>query len=343
MATSAGRASTRSGARGTSRAATQPQARDIAAAGARIAEAVESVIEGKAEEVQLAVAVLLAEGHLLVEDVPGVGKTMLAKALARAIDCSVRRVQFTPDLLPSDITGVSVYNQNSREFEFKPGAIFANIVVGDEINRASPKTQSALLECMEERQVTVDGITYVLDAPFMVIATQNPIEMEGTYPLPEAQRDRFTARIALGYPAADAELAMIDTHGAGSPLDDLEPVADDLEVAKLIEGVRQIHVADSVRRYAVDVVTATRNHPDLRLGASPRATLHLLRAGRAIAALDERDYVLPDDLQALAEPVLAHRLLLSADAQIARRPVTAILADILAAVPVPAATARRPA
>ncbi len=343
MATSAGRASTRSGARGTSRAAAQPQARDIAAAGARIAEAVESVIEGKAEEVQLAVAVLLAEGHLLVEDVPGVGKTMLAKALARAIDCSVRRVQFTPDLLPSDITGVSVYNQNSREFEFKPGAIFANIVVGDEINRASPKTQSALLECMEERQVTVDGITYVLDAPFMVIATQNPIEMEGTYPLPEAQRDRFTARIALGYPAADAELAMIDTHGAGSPLDDLEPVADDLEVAKLIEGVRQIHLADSVRRYAVDVVTATRNHPDLRLGASPRATLHLLRAGRAIAALDERDYVLPDDLQALAEPVLAHRLLLSADAQIARRPVTAILADILAAVPVPAATARRPA
>jgi MoxR-like ATPase len=302
---------------------------------------VESVIEGKAEEVQLAVAVLLAEGHLLVEDVPGVGKTMLAKALARAIDCSVRRVQFTPDLLPSDVTGVSVYNQNTREFEFKPGAIFANIVVGDEINRASPKTQSALLECMEERQVTVDGVTYELESPFMVIATQNPIEMEGTYPLPEAQRDRFTARIALGYPSADAELEMIDTHGAGSPLDYLEPVTDDLEVAKLIAGVRQIHVADAVRRYAVDIVTATRQHPDFRLGASPRATLHLLRAGRAVAALEERDYVLPDDLQALAEPVLAHRLLLSADAQLARRPVTAALADILAAVPVPAATARR--
>jgi MoxR-like ATPase len=299
------------------------------------------VIEGKADEVQLAVAVLLAEGHLLVEDVPGVGKTMLAKALARAIDCSVRRVQFTPDLLPSDVTGVSVYNQNTREFEFKPGAIFANIVVGDEINRASPKTQSALLECMEERQVTVDGITYELDTPFMVIATQNPIEMEGTYPLPEAQRDRFTARIALGYPSPEAELAMIDTHGAGSPLDYLEPVTDDLEVAKLIAGVRQIHVADAVRGYAVDLVTATRQHPDLRLGASPRATLHLLRAGRAVAALDERDYVLPDDLQALVEPVLAHRLLLSADAQIARRPVTAVLADILAAVPVPAATTRR--
>jgi len=335
VAASSGRAPGRSAR--SSRASAEAPAREIAAAGARIAQAVESVIEGKAEEVQLAVAVLLAEGHLLVEDVPGVGKTMLAKALARAIDCSVRRVQFTPDLLPSDITGVSVYNQNTREFEFKPGAIFANIVVGDEINRASPKTQSALLECMEERQVTVDGITYELEAPFMVIATQNPIEMEGTYPLPEAQRDRFTARIALGYPSADAELAMIDTHGAGSPLDYLEPVTDDLEVAKLIAGVRQIHVADAVRSYAVDLVTATRRHPDLRLGASPRATLHLLRAGRAVAALEERDYVLPDDLQALAEPVLAHRLLLSADAQIARRPVTAVLADVMAAVPVPAA------
>jgi MoxR-like ATPase len=301
---------------------------------------VESVIEGKAEEVRLAVAVLLAEGHLLIEDVPGVGKTMLAKALARAIDCSVRRVQFTPDLLPSDVTGVSVYNQNTREFEFKPGAIFANIVVGDEINRASPKTQSALLECMEERQVTVDGVTYVLEPPFMVVATQNPIEMEGTYPLPEAQRDRFTARIAIGYPAAEAELAMLDIHGAGSPLDDLDPVADDLEVAKLIAGVRQVHVADSVRGYAVDIVTATRNHPDLRLGASPRATLHLLRAGRAIAALDERDYVLPDDLQYLVEPVLAHRLLLSADAQIARRGVTAVLNDVLSTVPVPSSGTR---
>jgi MoxR-like ATPase len=345
VATSSGRTPGRAASRGASRAGARAsataQAREIAATGARIAEAIESVIEGKAEEVQLAVAVLLAEGHLLVEDVPGVGKTMLAKALARAIDCSVRRVQFTPDLLPSDVTGVSVYNQNTREFEFKPGAIFANIVVGDEINRASPKTQSALLECMEERQVTVDGITYELEIPFMVVATQNPIEMEGTYPLPEAQRDRFTARIALGYPSVDAELAMIDTHGAGSPLDDLEPVTDDLEVAKLIAGVRQIHVADAVRNYAVDIVTATRQHPDLRLGASPRATLHLLRAGRAIAALEERDYVLPDDLQALAEPVLAHRLLLSADAQIARRPVTAVLADILAAVPVPAASARR--
>jgi MoxR-like ATPase len=317
--------------------------KEVAAAGGRISSAIETVIEGKSEAVRLAVTVLLAEGHLLVEDVPGVGKTMLAKALARSIDCSVRRVQFTPDLLPSDITGVSVYNQNNREFEFRPGAIFANIVVGDEINRASPKTQSALLECMEERQVTVDGITYALEPPFMVIATQNPVEMEGTYHLPEAQRDRFTARIALGYPSVEAELSIIDNHGAGEPLEDLEPVSDDLEVAKLITAVRTVHVADSVRSYAVDLVTATRNHPDLRLGASPRATLHLLRAGRAWAALDERDYVVPDDLQTLADSVLSHRLLLSAEAQIARRTTSMVVADILGSVPVPARAARRPA
>jgi MoxR-like ATPase len=308
---------------------------DVASLAARIVGAVEQVIQGKPETVRLAVTVMLAEGHLLIEDVPGVGKTMLAKALARAIDCSVRRIQFTPDLLPSDITGVSVYNQERRDFEFKPGAIFANIVVGDEINRASPKTQSALLECMEERQVTIDGITYPLEPPFMVLATQNPIEMEGTYPLPEAQRDRFTARLAIGYPSPEAELEMIDQHGIGSPLDDLDPVSDALEVAKLVDAVRQVHIADSVRRYAVDLVTATRDNRDLRLGASPRATLHLLRTGRAAAALDGRDFVLPDDLQALAVPVLAHRLLLSAEAQVARRTTQAVVADVVASVPVP--------
>ncbi|MEV5411719.1 MoxR family ATPase [Thermopolyspora sp. NPDC052614] len=301
----------------------------------RIREAIESVIEGKSDVVRLTLTVLLAEGHLLIEDVPGVGKTMLAKALARSIDCPVRRVQFTPDLLPSDITGVSAYNQQTREFEFKPGPVFANIVVGDEINRASPKTQSALLECMEEHQVTVDGRTYHLDAPFMVIATQNPIEMEGTYPLPEAQRDRFTARIAMGYPEASAELDMLDVHGAASPLDKLQPVATTAEVRELIDAVRAVYVAQPIKRYAIDLVTSTRHSPDLRLGASPRSTLHLVRAARAHAALAGRDYVIPDDLQDLAVPVLAHRLLPSVEAQGQRRMPEQVMADLVRMVPVP--------
>ncbi|HEU4674897.1 MAG TPA: MoxR family ATPase [Motilibacteraceae bacterium] len=306
----------------------------------RISAAVERVIEGKSEVVRLALTVLLAEGHLLIEDVPGVGKTMLAKALARSVDCSVRRIQFTPDLLPSDITGVSVFNQERRDFEFKPGAVFANIVVGDEINRASPKTQSALLECMEERQVTVDGTTYHLDSPFMVIATQNPVEMEGTYPLPEAQRDRFMARLSMGYPSPAAELDMLDTHGATSPLDELEPVADARDVTKVVEAVRAVHVSPAVREYAVALVTATRTSHELRLGASPRATLQLVRAARAMAALDNRDYVLPDDLQTLAVPVLAHRLLPTAEAQLARRGTEQIVADLVERQPVPTGRAR---
>ena len=308
---------------------------EVAERAGRISGAVEQVIQGKAEAVRLAVTVMLAEGHLLIEDVPGVGKTMLAKALARAIDCSVRRIQFTPDLLPSDITGVSVWNQETREFEFKAGAIFANIVVGDEINRASPKTQSALLESMEEQHVTVDGVTYPLAPPFLVLATQNPVEMEGTYPLPEAQRDRFTARLTIGYPSAEAELAMVDQHNITSPLEDLEPVADASEVVKLIHAVRDVHIAEPVRRYAIDLVSATRDNRDLRLGASPRATLHLLRAARAAAALDGREFVLPDDVQALAVPVLAHRLLLSAEAQVARRTTDAVVTDVVASVRVP--------
>jgi MoxR-like ATPase len=299
------------------------------------------VIEGKPEAVRLALTVLLAEGHLLIEDVPGVGKTMLAKTLARSIDCSVRRIQFTPDLLPSDITGVSVFDQQRRDFEFKPGAIFANIVVGDEINRASPKTQSALLESMEERQVTVDGTTYQLERPFMIIATQNPIEMEGTYPLPEAQRDRFMARVSMGYPSPEAELEMLDTHGSTSPLDDLEAVSDALQVAKLIEVVRTVHVAEEVKRYAIDIVTATREAPELRLGASPRATLHMLRSSRASAALDDREFVLPDDIQDLAVPVLAHRILPTAESQIARRTTEQVVADIVARVPLPRADRSR--
>ena len=308
---------------------------DLVRSAHRVATAIESVIEGKAEAVRLALTVLLAEGHVLIEDVPGVGKTMLAKALARSTDCSVRRIQFTPDLLPSDITGVSAFNQERRDFEFKPGPVFANIVVGDEINRASPKTQSALLECMEERQVTVDGTTYPLAPPFMVIATQNPIEMEGTYPLPEAQRDRFTARISMGYPSAESELAMLDAHGSSSPLEALEPVARAEDMRELIAAVRKVHVADALKQYVIKLVTATRSTPELRLGASPRATLHLLRASRARAALDGRDFVIPDDVQALALPVLAHRLLPSAEALVARQLPEQVLAAIVGQVPLP--------
>jgi MoxR-like ATPase len=319
-------------------AAALPHVRTVAG---RIVSNIEHVIEGKTATVRLALAVMLAEGHLLIEDVPGVGKTKLAKALARSIDCSVRRIQFTPDLLPSDVTGVSVYNQETRDFEFKPGAVFANLVVGDEINRASPKTQSALLESMEERQVTIDAMTYPLPNPFMVIATQNPVEMQGTYPLPEAQRDRFTARLAMGYPDRRAELAMLDGHGEEDPLIALRPVTDSGEIRRLIDMVRRVHVADAVKWYVVDLVTATRNTPDLKLGASPRASLQLLRTARAVAAVEGRDYVLPDDVQRLAGPVLTHRLIGTQEAQINRRTPEVVLADLVARVPVPDARGGR--
>jgi len=308
---------------------------DLVQVAHRIGEAIESVIEGKPDAVRLALTVLLAEGHVLIEDVPGVGKTMLAKALGRSTRCAVQRIQFTPDLLPSDITGVSAFNQEHREFEFKPGPVFANIVVGDEINRASPKTQSALLECMEERQVTVDGTSYPLERPFMVVATQNPVEMEGTYPLPEAQRDRFTARISMGYPSTEAELAMLDLHGSSSPLDSLEPVASASDVRDLIAAVRRVHVAEALKQYVITLVSATRSAPELRLGASPRATLHLLRASRARAALDGRDFVIPDDVQALAGPVLAHRLLPTAEAMVERQLPDRVVAGIVEQTPLP--------
>jgi MoxR-like ATPase len=296
---------------------------------------VSHVIQGKEREVRLATIALLAEGHLLIEDVPGVGKTMLAKSMARSIDCSFRRIQFTPDLLPTDVTGVNVFNQEQGDFEFKPGAIFANIVLGDEINRASPKTQSALLESMEERQVTVDGETYHLGMPFMVIATQNPIEHEGTYPLPQAQMDRFMMRLSLGYPTMEMEAGILTTHGVASSLDDLVPVMDARGVSELSMMAREVHVAAPILTYIVQLADATRRHPDLYLGASPRASIMLLRSARAMAASEARDYVVPDDVKSLVLPVMAHRLVVSADAAMAGRTAVSILTEVLGDVPVP--------
>lgn len=304
-----------------------------------ILNGVESVISGKRQSIDLALTVLLAEGHLLIEDVPGVGKTMLARALAASVDCSVSRIQFTPDLLPSDITGLSIYNQAAREFEFKPGPIFANIVIGDEINRASPKTQSALLESMEERQVTVDGVTHPLVSPFIVVATQNPIEMEGTYPLPEAQRDRFMMRISMGYPNAVAELAMLSTRESGSPLDRLAPAVTASQLLQMVRAVRGVFVSRAVERYAVAVSQATRHDPALRLGASPRATLQLVRAAKARAALNGREFVLPDDIDALVVPVFVHRLVPTAPGMTEENggPLVDVIRRIVTQTPVPLA------
>jgi MoxR-like ATPase len=302
---------------------------------ATIAENVNRVIQGKSHEVRLALVCLVSEGHLLIEDVPGVGKTMLAKSMARSIDCSFRRIQFTPDLLPTDVTGVNVFNQERGDFEFKPGAIFANIVLADEINRASPKTQSALLESMEEHQVTMDGVTYHLGIPFMVIATQNPIEHEGTYPLPEAQLDRFMMRLSIGYPTPDSEAGILNTHGVASTLEDISAVTDAQGISELVMMARDVHVAQALQRYIVSVADATRKHPDVYLGASPRASIMLLRAARAMAASEGRDYVIPDDVKALVVPVMSHRMIVSADAAMSGRTTGEILAELLHEVPVP--------
>jgi MoxR-like ATPase len=300
----------------------------------RVIANVERVIVGKHSEVRLALVALLCQGHLLIEDVPGTGKTSLAKAIARSLGCSFRRIQFTPDLLPSDVTGLSIYNQKTQEFEFRPGPIMAQIVLADEINRATPKTQSALLECMEERQSTIDGITYRMPEPFLVMATQNPIEYEGTFALPEAQLDRFMLRLRLGYPEPLEEIVILDEQKRTHPLDEIGEVLGVDELRTMQAGVREIYVDSAVSDYIVRLVNATRNHPDVYLGASPRGSLALYRSGQAYAALAGRDYVIPDDVKALAVPALAHRLIVKTAATVRDVDAGLIVRELLNSVPV---------
>ena len=295
---------------------------------------VERVIVGKHQEVRLALVALLCQGHLLIEDVPGTGKTVLAKAIAKSLGCSFRRIQFTPDLLPSDVTGLSIFNQKTQEFEFRPGPIMAQILLADEINRATPKTQSSLLECMEERQATVDGITHKMPDPFMVIGTQNPIEYEGTFALPEAQLDRFMLRLQLGYPQPLEEMLILDEQKRAHPLDEIEEVVSTEELREMQAGVREIYVDSAISDYIVRLVNSTRTHPDVYLGASPRGSLALYRAGQAYAALSGRDYVIPDDVKALAVPALAHRLIVKTAATVRDIDAVLIVRELLESVPV---------
>ena len=316
----------------------------IQESGEKVAANVERVIVGKHHEVRLALVALLCQGHLLIEDVPGTGKTVLAKAIARSLGCSFRRIQFTPDLLPTDVTGLSIFSQKTQEFEFRPGPIMAQIVLADEINRATPKTQSALLESMEERHMTVDGVTYPMPEPFMVIATQNPIEYEGTFALPEAQLDRFMLRIRLGYPQPLEEIVILDEQKREHPLEDVGEVASADELREMQRGIRQVYVDPTISDYIVRLVGATRSHPDIYLGASPRGSLALYRAGQALAALSGRDYVIPDDIKALAEPALAHRLIIKTSASIRDVDPGALVRELLGSIPiesrVPAGEAR---
>jgi MoxR-like ATPase len=318
------------------RAEERPQQADVSGATlARVTENIGRVVHAPPETLRLAVLSLVSEGHLIIEDFPGVGKTMLAKALARSLDCSFSRIQFTPDLLPSDVTGVNVFDQRTNEFEFRPGPVFANLLLVDEINRASPKTQAALLECMQENQVTVDGVSYPLDRPFMVMATQNPIEYEGTYPLPEAQLDRFTMRLSIGYPPLSDEARMLAEQTSEPPLDSLEPVTSAAEIVDAIEDAKRVFVEESVNRYVVALLRHTRTDERLYLGASPRAGIALLRVAKGRALSEGREYVLPDDVKAIAEPVLAHRLILGPEARAAGLGAKELIAEAVERTPVP--------
>ncbi len=317
------------------RAVDAPVTRNFADVFGAITDNVAKVVQGKPEAIELAVICMLAEGHLLVEDVPGVGKTSLAKALATSIECSWKRVQFTPDLLPGDLVGVSIWQRSRESFEFQPGPLFANIVLADEINRASPKTQSALLEAMEEQQVSADGRTHHLPPPFMVIATQNPVEQEGTYRLPESQLDRFLLRISLGYPTREAELSILDSMGAHETLGTIGPVASSEDVLAMIDAVKRVHLAPALKGYLVDLAETSRRHPALALGLSPRATLQLARAIRAHAAAHGRRFATPDDVKTMARPVLAHRVLVRHEAQLQGMSGSVAIDEVLRSVPVP--------
>ncbi|MGI8475062.1 MAG: AAA family ATPase [Thermomicrobiales bacterium] len=301
----------------------------------RIATNIERVIVGKRREVELVLVALLCRGHVLIEDVPGVGKTVLAKAIARSVGASFKRIQFTPDLLPSDVTGVSIFNPQASRFEFRPGPIFAQLVLADEINRATPKTQSALLEAMEEAQVTVDGVTHRLPDPFVVLATENPIDYEGTFPLPEAQLDRFLVRLSLGYPGRAGELQMLDRQHRAHPLDSLQQVVPAEEMIAAQAAVKDVGVDPSISEYIISIVEATRRHEDVQLGASPRGSLALYNAARAFAGLHGRDFVVPDDVKALAEPTLAHRIIMNPSARMRNAESRSLVFDILRSVPVP--------
>jgi len=306
----------------------------------KIIDNVEQVIIGKHQQVELALIALICKGHILINDVPGVGKTMLAKAIAKSLGCTFKRIQFTPDMLPSDVTGVSVFDQKTREFQFRPGPIMAQVVLTDEINRATPKTQSALLEAMEERQVTVDGVTHPLEEPFLVLATQNPIEYEGTFPLPEAQLDRFLMQISLGYPSPRDEIAILDSQQYRHPIKGIGQVVAAEELLEIQEGIKEVYVSDALKGYIVALVGATREHPDLYLGSSPRGSLALYRTGQARAAILGRDYVIPEDIKALAHVILGHRLIVQPSARIKEVAPLTVIDEVLASVPVPGAPAR---